>query len=91
MEELIGALKRAHITQRVVKEGHWSGSARGLRIRLDLLPLGGMRRVAWHAKAAGWERKGVAGTVYDAIDEIALLWTKRQAIRSNPPTQRPLF
>lgn len=89
--ELFGPLKRAHITQTVVEEGHWAGSVRGMRVRFDLVPLRGTRRVAWFAKAQGWDRKGVAGTVYEAIDDIATLWAKKSAQRQEGPRQQPLF
>jgi len=89
--ELFGPLKRAHITQAVVEEGSWAGSARGLRIRFDLLSLGGTRRVAWHVRGSGWDRKGVTGTVYEAMDAIALMWAKHAAARPASPRQLSLF
>jgi hypothetical protein len=89
--ELFGPQKRARVTQEVTSAGHWSGSVQGLRIRFDLLPLKDGRRVAWSVQSAAWSRKGVAGTVFEALDDIRGHVARREAERPQPSAQDSLF
>jgi hypothetical protein len=61
----------------------------GLKIRFDLLPLKDGRRVAWSVESEAWSRKGIAGTVFEAIDDIRGHLARRD--RPQPSAQDSLF
>jgi hypothetical protein len=89
--ELFGPRRRALITQEVVDTGHWAGAAQGLKIRFDILPLAGGRRIAWSVKGQTWSDKGITGTVFDAFDEIGRKAARKDAAREQAPFQGGLF
>jgi hypothetical protein len=63
----------------------------GLKIRFDLVPLKEGRRVAWSVTAPEWSHKGIAGTVFEAIDEIGGHYTRQSFTRKPASVQDSLF